>query len=495
MTQLLGFPTPAEVAAQTPPDRDRVIDVVRIVALVGVVAGHTIMATSMIVDNVFIWGNLLTTSVVFQALTWVFQIMPLFFFAGAAACVQSWRPGSSWGGWLMRRATRLYRPVFYYLGFWAVVLVGLRHVLPPRIYQSIAGISVQLLWFLGAYLLVLAAVPLLYRITSTTRLVVAVAAVYALVAIVDAVRLHTDGTALLGYLNMTVWLIPGMLGVAYRRRLLTPRAGLYAGLVMLGANLAMLAAGRYELSLVGIEGQRLTNMSPPSLLLAGHAIMMCCFAIAAAPAIARWAQRPRVWWLAAIGNSGAMTLYLWHMPALLGVHVVFDYLGLPRYPGEPHLLALSMIQVVLMAGLVGVLFVTLRPAENAPLPGWDGGSVTAPGPRSATVGVLLCIAGAATLASVKWGLKDEGLYCTAVLLAALVTARVLAQAATSPADPSRSCGGTPDGSLPARGPATVCRRRPDARMPPLTSPSYGPALRGTHVWSHPPDSHRSQLQP
>lgn len=43
--------------------------------------------------------------------------MPLFFFAGAAACVLSWRPGASWGGWLMKRCTRLYRPVLYYLAF------------------------------------------------------------------------------------------------------------------------------------------------------------------------------------------------------------------------------------------------------------------------------------------------------------------------------------------------------------------------------------------
>ena len=43
------------------------------------------MATSIIRDDVLIWSNLLAASVVFQALTWVFQIMPLFFFAGVAA--------------------------------------------------------------------------------------------------------------------------------------------------------------------------------------------------------------------------------------------------------------------------------------------------------------------------------------------------------------------------------------------------------------------------
>ena len=438
MARSLGFPGPADVAAQTPADRDRAIDVIRIVSLVAVVVGHTIMATSIIRDRVFSWDNLLTTSVVFQALTWIFQIMPLFFFAGAAACVQSWHPGASWGGWLMKRCTRLFRPVFYYLAFWAVALIVLRQVLPEHVYEPVAGVSIQLLWFLGAYLLVLAAMPLLYRITTTTRLAVGVAGVYGFVAVVDAIRLQVPALTWLGYLNLAVWLIPGMLGVAYRRGLLSARAAAMTGVAMLSVNAALLWLGPYDLSLVGIEGQRVANMTPPSLLLAGHAIMMCALAIAAAPAIARWARRPRVWWLAVVGNSGAMTLYLWHMPALLGMHLVFDYLGFPRFPGQPHFVALSIVQTLIMIGLVGVLFVMLRPLENDPLPGWDGGRVGAPGRRSATVGTLLCIAGAATLASVKWGLKDEGLYCVAVMLVTLVSARLFATDAQVPAASQRT---------------------------------------------------------
>jgi hypothetical protein len=147
--------------------------------------------------------------------------------------------------------------------------------------------------------------------------------------------------------------------------------------------------------------------------------------IAAAPAIGRWARRPRVWWLTAIGNSGAMTLYLWHMPALLGIHLLFDFAGHPRYPGQPDFLALSVVQLLLMVALVAALFVVLRPLENTPLPGWDG-PIAVSGARSIGVGILLCVAGLATLVSVKWGLKDDGLYCMAVMLAALVAARVLA---------------------------------------------------------------------
>jgi hypothetical protein len=421
------FPSPAEVEASTPATRDRAIDVIRIVSLVAVVVGHTIMATSIISDDVFIWSNLLTESVVFQALTWIFQIMPLFFFAGVAASVNSWHSGRSWGDWLMRRCTRLYRPVFYYLAFWVATLAILRYFLPEHVFEPVAGISIQLLWFLGAYVLVLAAVPLLAHITTTGRLIAAVAGTYAFIAIIDAIRINADVPAGVGYLNLVAWLIPGMLGVAYRRRLLAGRAAMLLGAAMFTVNLMLMWAGPYELSLVGIETQQLKNMTPPSLLLAGHAIMMCAFVIAAAPAIARWARRPRVWWLTAIGNSGTMTLYLWHIPALLGVHLVFDHLGHPRYDaGTPSFVALSLLQLVIMACLVAAAFVALRPLENNPLPLWDGGHVAATGSRSAAVGALLCVAGTATLASVGWGLKGPGLYCVAVMLAGLIAARFLA---------------------------------------------------------------------
>lgn len=426
MTTAVGFPSPAELAARTPADRDRAIDVIRITALVGVVLGHTVMAISIIRNHVLIWDNLLTTSAVFQALTWIFQIMPLFFFAGAAACVSSWRPGTNWGGWLMKRCTRLFRPVFYYLAFWAVTLTALYPLLPRHVYDPLAGVSIQLLWFLGAYVLVLAAMPALSRITTTGRLAAGVAAVYGVIAAVDAIRLHWPVASALGYLNLAVWLIPAMFGIAYRRRLLTPRAAVATAVALLTVNVALVHWGPYELSMVGTGDHRLSNTSPPSLLLAGHAIILSALAIVAAPAIARWARRPRVWWLAAIGNSGAMTLYLWHMPALLAMHLAFDYLGHPRYPGQPDFVAVSVTQLVLMVVAVAVLFVALRPLENNPLAGWDGAPAIASVRRGAAAGALLCIAGVATLAAIRWGLKGDGLVCVAVMVASLVGARMLA---------------------------------------------------------------------
>jgi hypothetical protein len=369
---------------------------------------------------------MLATSVALQALTWVFQIMPLFFFAGAAACMTSWQPGANWGNWLMKRCTRLFRPVFYYLGFWAVALLLLHPFLPPHVYDPIAGVSTQALWFLGAYVLVLAAMPMLYRITTTARLALSVGAVYGAIGAIDVVRLHWDAASPLGYLNLAVWLIPAMFGVAYRRNLLTGAAALRIAACVFAVNLVLVVWGPYEVSMVGTGDQHLSNSSPPSLLLAGHAIVLSLVAIAAAPAIGRWAQRPKVWWWTVLGNSGAMTLYLWHIPALLGIHLLFDEIGMPRYPGQPGFAVVSVAQLLLMTGVVAILFLVLRPLENRPLPGWDGAAMVNSVARGAAIGVLLCVAGAATLVAIQWGLKDVGLLFEATTVAALIAARALA---------------------------------------------------------------------
>lgn len=425
METLRRFPSPAALAADTPADRDRAIDVIRITALIGVVVGHMVTATSVIRDDVFIWENLLASSVVLQVLTWGFQVMPLFFFAGAAANLTSWSPGASWGGWLMQRCIRLFRPVFYYLGFWVCALAVLYPALPMHVYEPVAGVSIQLLWFLGAYVLVLAAMPVLYRITTTARLTAGVAMTYGAIACTDIIRLNWSAAAPLGFFNLVVWFVPAMFGVAYRRRLLTGRVALVLAAVSLMANAALMRWGPYQPSMVGTGDDHLSNTSPPSLPLAGHAIALSALAIFAAPTISRWARRPRAWWLTAIGNSGAMTLYLWHMPVLLGVHLLFDFLGHPRYPGQPHFLAVSVAQLFIMAIGMAVVFVALQPLENHPIPGWDG-PVAVTRRRSMSVGALLVLAGGATLAAVKWGLKDTGVICIATMLIALTAARVLA---------------------------------------------------------------------
>ena len=94
-------------------------------------------------------------------ITWVVQVMPLFFLAGGAAGAYGWCPGTPWGTGLFTRAQRLCRPVFWYLAAWTVGLLVTQTVLGTESAVALGRECVALLWFLGVYLVVLAVVPLL----------------------------------------------------------------------------------------------------------------------------------------------------------------------------------------------------------------------------------------------------------------------------------------------------------------------------------------------
>lgn len=111
----------------------------------------------------------------------------------------------------------------------------------------------------GAYVLVLAAMPVLYRITTTGRLAAGVAAVYGAIALIDVIRLHWPALMPLGYLNLAVWLIPAMFGVAYRRGLLGGRAALAVAAAFFAADVALVRWGPYQLSMVGTGDHHLST--------------------------------------------------------------------------------------------------------------------------------------------------------------------------------------------------------------------------------------------
>ena len=66
-------------------DRDRAVDVARIGALLVVMFGHCALLLATIDDSGVRIGNLLGAVPAIAPVTWVVQIMPLFFLAGGAA--------------------------------------------------------------------------------------------------------------------------------------------------------------------------------------------------------------------------------------------------------------------------------------------------------------------------------------------------------------------------------------------------------------------------
>ena len=117
-----SVPDARSVAESTKPDRDRAVDVARLVALVIVMFGHCALLLATIDSSGLRIGNLLGEVPALAPITWVVQVMPLFFLAGGAAGAYGWREGTQWGTWLFTRAQRLCRPVFWYLAFWTVGL-------------------------------------------------------------------------------------------------------------------------------------------------------------------------------------------------------------------------------------------------------------------------------------------------------------------------------------------------------------------------------------
>ncbi|HJX20414.1 MAG TPA: hypothetical protein VJ454_05440, partial [Steroidobacteraceae bacterium] len=144
------------VADNTSPGRDRAVDVARLAALVVVIFGHCALLLATIDADGLRIGNLLGELPAIAPVTWVVQVMPLFFLAGGAAGAYGWRSGTPWGTWLFTRAQRLCRPVFWYLAACAVGLLVTRTLLGAESAAALGRECVALLWFLGVYLVVLA---------------------------------------------------------------------------------------------------------------------------------------------------------------------------------------------------------------------------------------------------------------------------------------------------------------------------------------------------
>lgn len=421
------------VAAETPKSRDRAVDVARLAALVVVMFGHCALLLATIDDGGVRIGNLLGEIPALAPITWLVQVMPLFFLAGGAAGAYGWHPGSSWGSWLLTRAQRLCRPVFWYLAAWSVGLAVVQLTLGPRSAADLGRECVALLWFLGVYLVVLAFVPALTRLSTARAVLILVTGLLAAATAVDAVRIASD-TAMAGVANfVVVWLIPVVIGVAYARRLVTARAALVGAGIAFTAQVMLAVSGPYEVALVVTGTENLSNVTPPTLLLALQCTWMSYLFVACAKAIRRWAERPRVWYVVATGNGGAMTLYLWHIAAIAVAAFSLHAIGLDAYDVDaPNFWALLALRAVVFAVVMAAMFRLLSPLEHRRLPWWDA-PVQATGIRSTIAGALIVFAGIALTLLAKNGLTGAtGWLLLGCFTASVVAARATARAAVSP---------------------------------------------------------------
>ncbi|MFF5767502.1 acyltransferase [Streptomyces tanashiensis] len=403
-----------ELAAATPATRDRYVDLLRVASLAVVVLGHWLMAAVTADGQV---GNLLAVVPELQAVTWVFQVMPVFFFVGGFSHALAHRSRPRYAAFLRARLQRLLRPTMVFAGVWGAAALVLQLTGTDT---GLTGVALRLvtqpLWFIGIYLAMVAFTPPLLRLHERWGWGAFGTLVGGAVA-VDVLRFAAD-VPFVEFLNFAfVWLAVHQLGFL-RADGMIRRPALLAGAGLVGAG-TLVALGPYPLSMVGMPGEEVSNMAPPTLALLCHGLWLVGAVELLKGPGARFVARAGVWRTVVAANGIAMTAFLWHLTAMLGVYGAMLGLGagLPA-PASAAWWAQVPLRFAAAAALTALLVAVFRrfeaPVPAAPATG-DGGPLAALGITLALFGVLgLSLTGFA-------GLLDGH---TATLIAVPVTAPV-----------------------------------------------------------------------
>ncbi|MFJ1528120.1 acyltransferase [Streptomyces mirabilis] len=430
------------LAEATPASRDKYVDLLRVASLGTVVLGHWLMAAvSVRGDGRAEVGNLLAVEPRLQLLTWALQVMPVFFFVGGFSHALSYRSlrrkagengengeaGENGGAalysvFLRARLQRLLRPTVVFIGVWGALALALQ--LAGR-EGGLLDVSLRLvaqpLWFIGIYLAMVAFTPPLLRLHERYGWG-AFGGLAAAAGLVDVLRFGF-GVPYVEFLNFAfVWLAVHQLGFLradgkLRRPYLLAGAGL-AGAVLL------VAYGPYPLSMVGMPGEKISNMAPPTFALLCHGLWLVGGVESLRGPARRWLRRPRVWRAVVAANGVSMTAFLWHLTAMLGVYGALLALGvrLPE-PATGVWWAQVPVRVVVAGGVTALLVTVFRRFEQPSAVVLGESGVSPAGARpAAALGVTLCLFGVLGLSMVGFGGLLEGR--TAVLIAVRVTAPV-----------------------------------------------------------------------
>lgn len=310
------------MADLTPPKRNRYVDFLRGVSILAVVLGHWIMAAPYYTAGRPHMWHLLAVLSWSQWLTWLFQVMPVFFFVGGFANLTSWQAAQrkkiAYTSWLSGRLQRLLGPTLPLLAFWiAATLIGLLAGVPRGFIQVGSRIALVPTWFLAVYLLVVLFVPLTYRAWQRWRLWSIIAPMLG-AACVD-VAFFAAGWRTLGWLNyLFVWLAVHQIGYAWRSGLFS--SGLKTGLLFplgLGALLLLVTWGPYPLSLVGVPTDAVSNTLPPKLPLLALGLAQIGLLLSVQRPARRWLSHTVPWTGTVLVNGMIMTIFLWHSTAMM----------------------------------------------------------------------------------------------------------------------------------------------------------------------------------
>ncbi|MEO5920991.1 MAG: acyltransferase [Pseudolysinimonas sp.] len=262
----------------------------------------------------------------FPHVTWVGQIMPLFFVVGGFAAMTAWRStqrrGGDGPGYVKSRLLRLAQPAFPLFVFYVVALgaglliIDATGLLGFPVLDGIAFGMGSPLWFIAAYALCQSLVPFLARLHATapkrTVLVLLIG-----VIMVDTLHYATADLGILSYwiglLNLLfVWPLIQQIGFWYADGFFNRPWWQLALISLAGVGMLwpLTTFGPYDVNM-------LVNLNPPTLPLVFLGLSQAAFLrLLKQPltALMRTGPARAVVFLA---GTRLMTIYLWHLPLII----------------------------------------------------------------------------------------------------------------------------------------------------------------------------------
>lgn len=400
-----------DLAQQTPPTRNRIVDFWRVAAIGVVVVGHWLAASIWKQpDGEIALLNSLEWIPYAGWITWVVQVMPIFFLAGGYANARGLRKVVAGEqlrrDWITLRARRLWTPVVPLLLVWIVLILVMRGFIDHGVVFAGAMSATVPLWFLAVYISLMALAPFTYRwwlrSGSASIAVLAAAAVA-----VDVARFVFDVPGI-GWVNFVfVWAAIHQIGYYWARcddhGGISPRSGLLVAGSALGSLVVVTWIGWYPVAMLGVPGAGLTNMTPPTFAIVLLGVMQMGIIWGTAPLVRRWMAGARAWHVVVGLSAVIMTIYLWHLSAMSLVAAVgLNVFGGAVFEIEPGTTMWWFTRpawiVVLGAAAAGLVVLFAR---------YEWRISKAPAPRArriVTAGVLLTAGSAAAVA--RWGLSS-----------------------------------------------------------------------------------------
>ncbi|MEM7288097.1 MAG: acyltransferase [Actinomycetota bacterium] len=422
-----------DLAGATKADRNRAIDLYRAVAMIAVSVGHwaaIVMTTDA--DGELVTGNALEFAPSMSWLTWILQVMPLFFVVGGFSSAMSLDSHNARGGrpqdWVAARLRRMLAPTITLAGVWLVGL-AVATAAGAGAYAAAGATAAAIpLWFLANYTIDTAIAPYVLPAFRKRPVLVAGGTVTAF-GFIELARFAD--VPYLPHVNWVIgWLLFQMAGFAWRDGLLpTGRAMAVTAAGLWAAAIAAVTLGPWPTAMVHFPGLENSPTHPPTVALLLFGAAYSATAVAVAPRVSDWLARHGGAWSAVVAANGvALSVYLWHFTAAVIAGATFFAAGwLPTADVGTaawwiQKLPLMGASAVVLAVIVAMVSGTERRALLAPRAAFDGGQA------------LMLATAAGTSAAVKaWANGSVAAAAVGMTVVLVIWFGVLKPSATEPA--------------------------------------------------------------